>query len=151
LVCVQILANYGIDAISSLAGTCILLFEAHTNAKVVKRLLQLSCDVAVACVITTLHGLTIMCQAIIYAVALNGSRNGLVALLIATQFAEVKGITYRRVDDSKLLHMVQMVCGFPERFLLIADWLCQVRQEAENNILVQLLHAYFSRPSTTLS
>ena len=105
----QILANYGIDAVSSVAGTCILLFEGRGTAKWPRRLFQLACDSGIACLVTTLHGLTIMCQAIIYAVALNGSHNGLVALLIATQFAEIKGITHRKVDDSKLLHMARTV------------------------------------------
>jgi hypothetical protein len=113
----QILANYGIDAVSAMAGTCNLLFEAPSRHQLTKRCFQLSCDSAIAFVITTLHGLTIMCQAIIYAVALNGSRNGLVALLIATQFAEVKGLAHRKVDDSKLLYIAQMVrlLGCPGR------------------------------------
>jgi Eukaryotic membrane protein family len=110
---VQILVNYGIDAASSMAGTCNLLFEAPTVAKRAKRCAQLAADAAVAWATAALHGLTVMCQAIIYAVALNGSRNGLVALLIATQFAEIKGITYRRVDDSKLFYMAQMARAPP--------------------------------------
>jgi hypothetical protein len=115
--CVQILVNYGIDALSSVAGTCNLLLDAGSPEKRAKRYWQLACDTTIAWVTATLHGLTVMCQAIIYAVALNGSRNGLVALLIATQFAEIKGITYRKVDDTKLFHMVQMVLSrsLPDR------------------------------------
>ena len=105
----QILVNYGIDAVAAMAGTSTLLFEATTAGKQSKRCVQLAFDTAIALTVVTLHGLSIMCQAIIYSVVLNGSRNGLVALLIATQFAEVKGITYRKVDDSKLLYMAQMV------------------------------------------
>lgn len=92
-----------------MAGTCNLLCEARDRRKRARRCAQLGCDCFIAWMMATLHGLTVMCQAIIYAVALNGSRNGLVALLIATQFSEIKGITYRKVDDSKLLHMVRMV------------------------------------------
>lgn len=90
-----------------MAGTSQLLCEATSLRTRVKRTGQLASDTVVTTLMATLHGLTVMCQAIIYAVALNGSRNGLVALLIATQFAEVKGITYRRVDERKLLYTAQ--------------------------------------------
>jgi hypothetical protein len=98
-----------LDAISSIAGTCTLLRAAHSPSKRLRRTLQLAADALVASALITLNGVTVMCQAIIYSVALNGGRNSLVALLIATQFMEIKGIVYKRFDERKLLDMAHMV------------------------------------------
>lgn len=112
----KVLANFGIDTIAAVAGTCNMLCDVRSADKATKRCVQLGCDLFIAWLVMTLHGVVIMCQGLIYAVALNGSRNALVALLIACQFMEVKGIVYKKFDEGKLFHMALL--DLTERFTL---------------------------------
>lgn len=50
-------------------------------------------DTLVALVIVVMHGTVIMCQGMAYSVAMNSKRSSaLVALLIAANFVEIKGL-----------------------------------------------------------
>jgi hypothetical protein len=42
------------------------------------------------------------CQAMVFAVTMNSKRNALLALMIATNFVELKGQVYKRTDTNKL-------------------------------------------------
>jgi hypothetical protein len=48
---------------------------------------------------------TVLCctlQAMVFAVTMNSKRNALLALMIATNFVELKGQVYKRTDTNKL-------------------------------------------------
>ena len=107
--------SYTNDAVATMAGTCNMIFAEEKPGKLPKRWFQLACDLLCSWCFMTIHGIVTMSQALIYAVALNGSRNSLLALLIASQFMEVKGIVYKQFDANKLHSMALMVrfhiCG----------------------------------------
>ena len=57
-----------------------------------RQLGHLISDSLVALVVVVMHGTIIMCQGMAYSVAMNSKRSSaLVALLIATNFVEIKG------------------------------------------------------------
>ncbi|GIL45560.1 hypothetical protein Vafri_2760 [Volvox africanus] len=107
----KILSNFGNDVLEALSGTCTQWLAGK------KRLWQLASDALVAGVIVTLHALTLMCQALIVAVALNSSRNGLVALLIANNFVEIKSTVFKKWDSTRIWALV--CADAVERFHLL--------------------------------
>ncbi|EFJ52305.1 hypothetical protein VOLCADRAFT_86592 [Volvox carteri f. nagariensis] len=106
-----ILSNFGNDVLEALSGTCTQWLAGK------KRLWELASDALVACIIVTLHALTLMCQALIVAVALNSSRNGLVALLIANNFVEIKSTVFKKWDSTRIWALV--CADAVERFHLL--------------------------------
>jgi hypothetical protein len=72
-------------------------------------LLQLASDLLVAYAMITLHGAVLMCQAMVFAVAMNSKRHALLALLIASNFVEIKGTVNKRTDTTKLWTLVCLV------------------------------------------
>eukprot|EP00877_Chromochloris_zofingiensis_P002785 jgi/Chrzof1/12507/Cz06g36230.t1 len=92
----KILCNFGVDVLEALSSTCTLFCRHRTGAA------QLASDAAVAFILVTAHGAVLMCQAIVFAVAMNSKRNALLALLIASNFVELKGNIYKRTDTNKL-------------------------------------------------
>ncbi|GLI64125.1 hypothetical protein VaNZ11_007302 [Volvox africanus] len=107
----KILSNFGNDVLEALSGTCTQWLAGK------KRLWQLASDALVAGFIVTLHALTLMCQALIVAVALNSSRNGLVALLIANNFVEIKSTVFKKWDSTRIWALV--CADAVERFHLL--------------------------------
>ncbi|GLC34595.1 hypothetical protein PLESTB_001244300 [Pleodorina starrii] len=107
----KILSNFGNDVLEALSGTCTQWLEGK------KRMWQLASDATVAGGIVTLHALTLMCQALIVAVALNSSRNGLVALLIANNFVEIKSTVFKKWDSTRIWALV--CADAVERFHLL--------------------------------
>ncbi|GFR40182.1 hypothetical protein Agub_g740, partial [Astrephomene gubernaculifera] len=107
----KILSNFGNDVLAALSGTCTQVLAGR------KPVGHLAADAAVAAVIVTLHALTLMCQALIVAVALNSSRNGLVALLIANNFVEIKSTVFKKWDSTRIWALV--CADAVERFHLL--------------------------------
>ncbi|KAL6748114.1 eukaryotic membrane protein family-domain-containing protein [Haematococcus lacustris] len=96
----KILANFGLDVLEALSGTCTQWVAGR------KRWHHLAADSLVAFAITTLHAVTLMCQGLVLAVALNSKRNGLMALLIANNFVEIKGAVFKRWDIPRIWGLV---------------------------------------------
>lgn len=103
----QILCNFGVDVLEALSSTCTLFCRHRTGAA------QLASDAAVAFILVTAHGAVLMCQAIVFAVAMNSKRNALLALLIASNFVELKGNIYKRTDTNKLWSLACLVSSVP--------------------------------------
>lgn len=60
-------------------------------------------DSVTALLLVAGHGAIIMCQGMAFSVAMNSSRaNAIVALLIASNFAEIKGVVLKRFDARRL-------------------------------------------------
>lgn len=107
----KILSNFGMKVMEALSGTCTLWASGRLG------LHHLLCDTFVAFVIVLLHALTLMCQGLVLAVALNSNRNGLLALLIASYFAEIKGVVFKRWDVERIRSLAWM--DVVERFQLV--------------------------------
>ncbi|KAF6254233.1 eukaryotic membrane protein family-domain-containing protein [Scenedesmus sp. NREL 46B-D3] len=92
----KILSNFGVDVLEALSSTC-TLFTRHSIG-----LGPLASDLLVAFLLITAHGGVLMCQAMVFAVTMNSKANALLALMIATNFVELKGQVYKRTDTNKL-------------------------------------------------
>ncbi|KIY93823.1 hypothetical protein MNEG_14139, partial [Monoraphidium neglectum] len=91
-----IISNFGVDVLEALSGTCTLYSRRRIGAA------QLVCDAFIAVLLVTAHAAVLMCEAILFSVAMNSARHALLALLIAANFVELKGQVYKRTDTSKL-------------------------------------------------
>ncbi|PNH11543.1 Protein TAPT1 [Tetrabaena socialis] len=96
----KILSNFGNDVLEALSGTCTQVLAGKRPPGAVVS------DAVVAAAVVTLHALTLMCQALVLAVALNSSRNGLVALLIANNFVEIKSTVFKKWDSTRIWALV---------------------------------------------
>lgn len=84
-------------------------FKAAVPASVAKLLLYGGCrnhlghlasDFLVSLALVMLHALILMCQGMAFSVAMNSKRNhALVALIIATNFVEIKGEALRKFNS----------------------------------------------------
>jgi hypothetical protein len=107
----RILSNFGVNVLEALSGTCTLYASRRIG------LLPLACDTFVAYLLSLAHAFCLMCQALVVAVALN-SRNGLIALLIASNLAETKSTVFKRFDVQRIrglaftdaIERFQLVC-----------------------------------------
>jgi hypothetical protein len=90
ILCVQVFRSFAVDAVSSMASSCKAVIDADSSSTRAHAICQLVLDSTLSIFLTSLNSITMMTQAIIYAVALNSGRNEVVALMIATQFMEVK-------------------------------------------------------------
>jgi hypothetical protein len=87
----------------ALSSTCTQYARRQTGP------LHLASDVVVTFCLGLATGAVLMCQAILYAVAMNSERNALLGLLIAANFVEIKGTVYKRMDTNKLWSLACMV------------------------------------------
>ena len=99
----QILSNFGVDVLEALSGTCTLYSRRRIGAA------QLAADALLAFLLVVGHAAVLMCEAILFSVAMNSSRQTLLALLIAANFVELKGQVYKRTDTTKLWALACMV------------------------------------------
>ncbi len=70
--------------LEAVSGTCTLYLCGRAH------LLQLALDACVLYGVVVLHAVVIMCQALVFSVAMNSKKNALLALLIAANFVEIK-------------------------------------------------------------
>ncbi|XRA98190.1 Tapt1/CMV membrane protein receptor [Pycnococcus provasolii] len=115
----KICCSFGSDALEALAGTTGRIMAAgsgggggtpkqsflSTAERTHTPIWYLVSDFAVATVLVCVHATIILTQAITFNVAINSHNNALLALLISNNFAEVKGIIFKRMDVNKLWGM----------------------------------------------
>lgn len=121
----KICCSFGADALEALAGTTERLMAGGGGGEhgggggvapdspkrgghselVRPPMWYLVSDFAVALVLVNLHATILLTQAITFNVAINSHNNALLALLISNNFAEVKGIIFKRMDVTKLWSM----------------------------------------------
>lgn len=79
-----------------------------------------------------MHGTVIMCQGMAFSVAMNSKRSSaLVALLIASNFVEIKGTVMKRFDSTKLF---KLACqDVVERFHLLISLMFVLVEEMDNS------------------
>ncbi|DBA69727.1 TPA: hypothetical protein ACH3X2_012585 [Trebouxia sp. C0005] len=126
----KILCSFGVDTLEALSGTCTLYASSTSHSR--RQLRHLVSDSLVALVIVVMHGTIIMCQGMAFSVAMNSKRSSaLVALLIASNFVEIKGTVMKRFDSSKLF---KLACqDVVERFHLLISLLFVLVEEMDNS------------------
>ena len=94
----KICCSFGIDVLEALAASCTTLSTNPTarNAG------HVVADAMVALMLLLAHAGALMCQALVYGVAMNSKKNSLLALLIASNFTEIKGTVFKRYDSTKI-------------------------------------------------
>eukprot|EP01026_Neomeris_dumetosa_P060434 TRINITY_DN5699_c0_g1_i3.p1 TRINITY_DN5699_c0_g1~~TRINITY_DN5699_c0_g1_i3.p1 ORF type:complete len:642 (+),score=52.05 TRINITY_DN5699_c0_g1_i3:89-1927(+) len=93
--------NFAKDTLEALSGTCTLLVM-NKGGKRSKRLFQLVMDTCLVILFVTLHGTAIMAQGLLFIVTLTSRNNMLIALLIASNFYEVKGSVFKKWNEGRL-------------------------------------------------
>ena len=83
----QICCSFGVDVLEALAASCTLV-SSEPNRRNVLNVLS---DAFVALLLLVTHAGMLMSQALVYGVAMNSQKNTLLALLIASNFTEIKG------------------------------------------------------------
>lgn len=88
--CDKICCSFLVDVMEALAASCttfaskpVKLFSSATAAVI--------CDASVALALLLAHGSSLMSQALVFGVAMNSQKHTLLALLIASNFTEIKG------------------------------------------------------------
>ena len=94
----KICCSFGVDLLEALAASCTSL-SMKPN---LKNYLHVASDASVALLLLLAHAGVLMSQALVYGVAMNSKRNTLLALLIASNFTELKGTVFKRFDPTKL-------------------------------------------------
>eukprot|EP01025_Chloroclados_australasicus_P036142 TRINITY_DN3678_c1_g1_i12.p2 TRINITY_DN3678_c1_g1~~TRINITY_DN3678_c1_g1_i12.p2 ORF type:complete len:399 (-),score=40.17 TRINITY_DN3678_c1_g1_i12:995-2110(-) len=102
----MISGNFAKDTLEALSGTCTLL--VMNSGKRSKRIFQLIMDTCLVILFVTLHGTVIMSQGLLFIVTLTSSHNMLIALLIASNFYEIKGTVFKKWNETRLEQMAIM-------------------------------------------
>lgn len=96
----QICCSFLVDVLEALAASCTALAsQPHFSFP---RAFNVASDAAVALALLLAHGAALMAQALVFGVAMNSQKNTLLALLIASNFTEIKGTVLKRFDPTKL-------------------------------------------------
>ena len=83
----QICCSFGVDVLEALAASCT---QACTACSL-RTMANVASDACVAMLLLLVHGAALLAQAMVFGVAMNSKKNTLAALLIAANFAEIKG------------------------------------------------------------
>ncbi|KAI3435954.1 hypothetical protein D9Q98_002012 [Chlorella vulgaris] len=123
----KICCSFGVDVLEALAASCTQLAAGWDR----RAAYNVACDVLVASLLLSLHGATLMSQAMVFGVAMNSKKNTLVALLIAANFTEIKGTVLKRFDATKLYSLACQ--DVVERFHLLLVLAFVVVEEMGNS------------------
>jgi len=104
----------------------------------------------VALLLMVAHAGALMCQSLVYGVAMNSKKNSLLALLIASNFTEIKGTVFKRYDPTKIFTLTCQ--DIVERFHLYIIMLFVLVEEAVGSgqplpsprLVVQCLYVLFA-------
>lgn len=77
-------------------------------------------------------GMVLVCQAMVFSVAINSKKRALTALLIAANFVEIKGTIFKRYDAHKLLTLTRQ--DVVERFHLLLTLAFVVCEDAQDGL-----------------
>ncbi|CAL8469052.1 g8593 [Coccomyxa elongata] len=125
----KISCAFVVDALEALSGTCGLYLSTSGRRW---HLVQLGADMAVTLALVLFHSVVLICQFMTFSVAMNSKRsNAIIALLIASNFVEIKGTVFKRFDPSKLFVLVGQ--DVTERFHLLLSLLFVVVEEMDNS------------------
>ncbi len=111
----KICCSFLVDVLEALAASCTALAAQPQWSN--SHAFNVMSDAAVALTLLTAHGATLMAQALVFGVAMNSQKNTLLALLIASNFTEIKGTVLKRFDPTKIFVLASQ--DVVERFHLI--------------------------------
>ena len=94
----KICCSFGVDVLEALAASCTSLSADPSP----RNYAHVASDAVVALLLLLAHAGVLMSQALVYGVAMNSKKNTLLALLIASNFTEIKGTVLKRFDPTKL-------------------------------------------------
>lgn len=94
----KICCSFGVDVLEALAASCTSLSADPSP----RNYAHVASDAIVALLLLLAHAGVLMSQALVYGVAMNSKKNTLLALLIASNFTEIKGTVLKRFDTTKL-------------------------------------------------
>jgi len=122
----KICCSFGVDALEALSASCTQAAEAPRwwSFRIIG---ILASDTLVTSVLLVGHAAVLMAQAMVFGVAMNSKKNTLIALLIAANFAEIKGTVLKRFDSTRLYILACQ--DVVERFHLIAVLLFVIVEE----------------------
>lgn len=87
--CDKICCSFLVDVFEALAASCTTLVSQPTWNR--SAAMAVAWDASVAMILSLAHGTSLMAQALVFGVAMNSQKNTLLALLIASNFTEIKG------------------------------------------------------------
>lgn len=82
--------------------------------------------------------MVLVCQAMVFSVAINSKKRTLTALLIAANFVEIKGTVFKRYDAHKLMTLTKQ--DVVERFHLALTLAFVVCEEAQDGLVMPRLY-----------
>jgi hypothetical protein len=88
----KICCSFSIDLLVALAASCTHVVGAGRGSW--HGVMNLVTDAGMATVLVVAHGAALMSQALVFSVAMNSRKNTLIALLIASNFTEIKGANW---------------------------------------------------------
>ena len=142
----KICCSFGVDVLEALAASCTTM-STNPSATNVGHVVA---DAMVALLLMVAHAGALMCQALVYGVAMNSKKNSLLALLIASNFTEIKGTVFKRYDPTKIFTLTCQ--DIVERFHLYIIMLFVLVEEAVGSgqplpsprLVVQCLYVLFA-------
>ncbi|KAK9820955.1 hypothetical protein WJX81_006047 [Elliptochloris bilobata] len=124
----KIACAFVVDSLEALSGSCTMFVTGHGSRWAAGRLAM---DAAVTLALVIAHGMVLLGQVMTFSVAMNSARgHALVALLIASNFVEIKGTIFKRFDAGKLFTLTCQ--DVAERFHLALALLFVVVEEMDN-------------------
>ena len=100
----KICCSFLVDVLEALAASCTSLASAPRWTASLS--FNVASDAVVALALLLAHGTVLMSEALVFGVAMNSQKNTLLALLIASNFTEIKGTVLKRYDPTKLFVLV---------------------------------------------
>ena len=100
----KICCSFLVDVLEALAASCTAAAAQPRWSSV--HVMNVASDAAVALALILAHGTSLMAQALVFGIAMNSQKKTLLALLIASNFTEIKGTVLKRFDPTKLFILV---------------------------------------------
>jgi hypothetical protein len=124
----KICCSFGVDALEALAASCTALAGAAAGPPARAAGRAAARDAALAAALLLAHGGVVLCQALVFGVAMSSRKNTLLPLLIASNFAEIKSTVLKRFDSARLFALAKQ--DAVERFHLFVVLAFVLAEEA---------------------
>ena len=125
----KICCSFAVDVLEALAASCTTLAAdqktMHGRWQAAANVLS---DFVVSLFLLLAHGSVLMAQALVFGVAMNSQKNTFIALLIASNFTEIKGTVFKRFDPVKLFTLTRQ--DIVERFHMVVALTFVLAEEA---------------------
>lgn len=124
----KICCSFSVDVLEALAASCTTLAAQQYSQERWRAMFNVASDFLVSLLLLLAHGSVLMAQALVFGIAMNSQKNTLVALLIASNFTEIKGTVFKRFDPVKLFTLTKQ--DIVERFHMMVALAFVLAEEA---------------------